>query len=75
MYHLGRRLKAKAANDPRPRNAPLNALTWNHSTHGPQVEPDAEEVLMEINGWTVDDHKLVAGYKNLKADGSTACGA
>jgi formate dehydrogenase major subunit len=75
MYHLGRRLKAKAAKDPRPRNAPLNALTWDYSTHGAHAEPSAEEVLMEINGWTVADHKLVAGYRDLKADGSTACGA
>ncbi len=75
MYHLGTRLKAKAAKDPRPRSAPLNALTWTYSTHGPLAEPSAEEVLMEINGWTTADHKLVDGYRALKADGSTACGA
>ena len=75
MYHLGRRLKAKAAKDPSPRNAPLNALTWDYSTEGAIAEPSAEEVMMEINGWTVADHKLVAGYKDLKADGSTASGA
>jgi formate dehydrogenase major subunit len=75
MYHLGRRLKAKAAQDLRPRNAPLNALTWNYSTEGAHAEPRAEEVLMEVNGRTMADHKLVAGYRDLKADGSTACGA
>jgi formate dehydrogenase major subunit len=75
MYHLGRLLKAKAAKDPQPRNAPLNALTWNYTTHGPHAEPSAAEVMMEINGWTVADHKLVSGYRDLKADGSTACGA
>lgn len=75
MYHLGRRLKAKAAGDQRPRNAPLNALTWEYSLDGPHAEPRAEEVMMEINGWTVADRKLVAGYRDLKADGSTACGA
>ena len=75
MYHLGRRLKAKAAKDSSRRNAPLNALTWSYSTHGPKAEPSAEEVLMEINGCTVAEHKLVSGYKELKADGSTACGA
>jgi formate dehydrogenase major subunit len=74
MYHLGRRLKAKAAHDPSPRNAALNALTWNYSTYGAIAEPNVEEVLQEINGWTVADHKLVAGYRDLKADGSTACG-
>jgi formate dehydrogenase major subunit len=74
IYHLGRRLKEKAARDPRPMNAPLNALTWNYSTHGPHAEPNVEEILMEINGWTTADHKLVEGFKHLKADGSTACG-
>ena len=75
MYHLGRRLKAKAASDNSPRSAPLRALTWNYSTEGAIDEPNVEEVLMEINGWTVADHKLVSGYTDLKADGSTASGA
>ena len=74
MYHLGRRLKAKAERDPRSMNAPLNALTWNYSTNGGEAEPDVEEVLQEINGWTTADHKQVSGYADLKADGSTACG-
>ena len=30
MYHLGTRLKEKAKRDPRPRNAGLNALTWDY---------------------------------------------
>ena len=74
MYHLGRRLKEKAKRDPRPRNAGLNALTWNYSTHGKYAEPEVEEVLQEINGRTVADGKLLAGFKALKNDGSTACG-
>ena len=52
MYHLGRRLREKAARDPRPRNAGLNALTWNYPTEGPHDEPNVEEVLQEINGRT-----------------------
>ena len=74
MYHLGRRLKEKAKRDPRPRNAGLNALTWNYSTHGKHGEPEVEEVLQEINGRTVADGKLLPGFKALKNDGSTACG-
>jgi len=74
MYHLGRRLKEKAKRDPRPRNAGLNALTWNYSTHGKHAEPEVEEVLQEINGRTVADGKLLPGFKALKNDGSTACG-
>jgi formate dehydrogenase major subunit len=74
MYHLGRRLKEKAKQDPRPRNAGLSALTWNYSLEGKLQEPKVEEVLQEINGYAVADHTLVSGFNELKADGSTACG-
>jgi formate dehydrogenase major subunit len=74
IYHLGRRLKEKAARDPRPRNAGLNALTWNYRTKGSLAEPDAEQVLQEINGRRVADRSLVSGFRDLKADGSTECG-
>ena len=74
IFHLGRRLKEKAARDPRPMNAALNALTWNYSTHGRHAEPDVEEILQEINGYTVTDGKLLENYKKLRNDGSTACG-
>lgn len=75
MYHLGRRLKAKSASDPRPRNAGLNALTWEYSTEGQHAEPSAPEVLQEINGHSLPDRKQLKHIKDLKKDGSTACGA
>jgi formate dehydrogenase major subunit len=74
MYHLGRRLKEKAKRDPRPRNAGLNALTWDYSVEGHLREPAVTEVLQEINGCTLPDRNLVKGFTELKADGSTACG-
>jgi len=74
VYHLGRRLKARAARDPRPRNAGLNALTWTYREDGPIREPNAGEVLQEINGRTTADRTLVGGFRELKADGSTECG-
>jgi formate dehydrogenase major subunit len=74
MYHLGRRLKEKAAKEPTSRNAALNALTWNYNTHGKHAEPVIEEIIGEINGYRVADRTLVSGYKELKNDGSTACG-
>jgi formate dehydrogenase major subunit len=74
MYHLGCRLKAKAAGDRRARSAGLRALTWDYGTHGPNAEPNVREVIKEINGYTLADGKHVSGYKELKADGSTACG-
>jgi formate dehydrogenase major subunit len=83
MFHLGNLLREKAKQEanknanktPRPRDAGLLALTWNYSTEGEHAEPMAEEVLQEINGFTVADRKLVPGFTALKADGSTACGA
>jgi len=74
MVHLGRRLKEKARNDARPRNAGLNALTWDYPVHGERAEPDIESVLQEINGRTVADGKLLPGFKALDSDGSTSCG-
>src|SRR4051812_32324520 len=74
IYHLGRRLKERAARDTRSRNAGLNALTWDYPLEAPHGEPDAEAVLQEINGWRVADGSLVSGFRDLQADGSTACG-
>ena len=37
--------------------------------------PRLKKIIAEINGYNVDDRKqLVSGYKELKSDGSTACG-
>ena len=74
MYHLGRRLKGRAARSARERDAGLRALTWDYSTHGKHAEPNVEEVLAEINGYTVADRKLVENFDSLRNDGSTACG-
>ena len=74
VFHLGKLLKEKARKDPRPRNAGLNALTWDYPTEGPNEEVVPEEILKEINGYTTGDKKLLSGFGSLKADGSTACG-
>jgi formate dehydrogenase major subunit len=75
MVHLGRRLKAMVKDDHDSRNEGLRALTWDYATEGPQAEPTAEDVLKEINGWTLPDQQQLAHIKDLKKDGSTACGA
>jgi formate dehydrogenase major subunit len=75
VYYLGRRLKERAAGADRARNAGLRALTWEYRTAGTHAEPDMAEVLQEINGYSTADGKLVRGFTELKADGSTACGA
>ncbi len=74
MYHLWRRLIEKAKKDPRPRNAGLLALTMDYPIEGELREPSSPHILKEINGWTVADRKLLTGFTELKADGSTACG-
>jgi formate dehydrogenase major subunit len=75
MFHLGRRIKQKAANDHRARNEGLHALTWDYSTEGSLAEPNVKEVLMEINGYSLPDRKQLKAIPEIKNDGSTACGA
>jgi formate dehydrogenase major subunit len=74
VFHLGRRLKAKAAADASPHNDGLRALTWDYPTKGSRGEPDTEAVLKEINGSRVDTGELLSGFSELAHDGSTACG-
>jgi len=74
VYHLGRRLKARAENEPDANNAGLRALTWDYPSVGPHDEPDMSVVLGEINGKRVADGAHVGGFAELAADGSTACG-
>ena len=74
VYHLGCRLRQLYAGSPEERDKAILALTWDYPVSGPKKEPDAEAVLMEINGYEVASGKQVETYKNLKDDGSTACG-
>lgn len=72
-FHLGRRIRAKLAESNDPRDRPLRDLTWNYPVQGSHDDPDPEAVLREINGWDAQG-RLVSGFHELKADGSTACG-
>ena len=74
VFHLGRRLQAKAEANPSPANAALRALTWDYPTSGPHDEPDTEAILREINGFHVLTGENLSGFADLAADGSTACG-
>ena len=74
VYHLGRKLKRRAAADLRPRNAGLNALTWSYPTDGPHDEPVIDAVLREINGRDNTTGALLDGFRFLEDDGSTSCG-
>jgi formate dehydrogenase major subunit len=80
LYHLGRRLKALYRESTNPRDEGLRHLTWDYLPERPDPEyrikdePSAEKVLMEVNGYTVTDHKQVPDFERLKDDGTTACG-
>ncbi len=79
-YQLGKRLKAAYANSALPRDQGWKNLTWDYdpdpgSTHtGPPGEADELKVLKEINGYYTDDPgRHLAGFGELKDDGSTVC--
>jgi formate dehydrogenase major subunit len=74
IHHLARRLRAKAAADPSPRNLPLNSLSWPYGTHGVHEEPNVDEILKEINGRNLATGELLEKYQQLKNDGSTSSG-
>ncbi len=80
LYHLGRRLKDLYRESTNPRDEGLRNLTWDYLPERPDPEyrikdePSAEKVLMEVNGYTVADHKQVPDFERLKDDGTTACG-
>ena len=71
---LARRLKARAAADPRPRHQPLNALAWEYEASSEHRDIHIEQVLREINGRVVATGQLVEDFAALRNDGSTACG-
>jgi formate dehydrogenase major subunit len=74
IWHLGKRLKELYRDSKDKKDRPIRDLTWSYATKGRIEEPDAEQVLAEINGYTLPDRKHLAGYKEMQKDGSTACG-
>jgi formate dehydrogenase major subunit len=72
FYHLGRRLRQRLAGSADERDRPLLDLAWDYETHGD--EPSAEDVLRHINGHDLTTGRLVNGYLDLRADGTTSCG-
>jgi formate dehydrogenase major subunit len=74
MFHLGKRLKQLYADSHDPKDEPIKNLTWDYPTQGTQDEPSADAVLKEINGYTWPERKQIEDFKELKDDGSTACG-
>jgi formate dehydrogenase major subunit len=74
MHHLFKRVRAHYADSDASRDWPIQNLAWNYTEHGPHAEPDADEILREINGYNLETGELVPGFAELKADGSTSSG-
>ena len=87
IYHLGKRLKKLYEGSTNPRDEALRRLTWDYDfDERPRLpggtpsriadEPDLEKVLMEINGYKLEDggRRPVRGFSELNDDGTTACG-
>jgi formate dehydrogenase major subunit len=92
VYNLGKRLKQLYAGSTDPKDQPLLDLTWNYefdevptlpdgTMSRIEGEPDLEKVLMEINGYRLDQidprtagPRLVSGFSELEDDGRTASG-
>ena len=68
IYHLWRRLKEKAK-PIRVRAMPdCSRLPGTITLEGAIREPASQEVLQEINGWTVADHKaVVSGFRRFES--------
>lgn len=85
ISEIGKRIKALYAGSTDPKDRPILDLTWDYESDEPadrdRGEPSATRVLQEINGYHVvpgrsaADSPQIASSSELRADGSTACGA
>ena len=78
VYQLGKRLKKLYANSTQPRDEGFKNLIWEYEHENENErkkgEPSVLKILKEINGFQTDDpNRHVAGFAELKDDGSTTC--
>src|SRR5208283_5292147 len=79
--HLWLRLKRLYASSALERDRSIRALTWDYIVPAENAEwrikdePSAALVLKEMNGYHAATGRPVKGFGDLKADGTTACGA
>src|SRR5215208_5149541 len=80
-HQLALRLKKLYAGSTAPRDQPFLNLLWDFDfepgRYPPdwqiQGEPDLHKVVKEINGYKSDTQEHMAGFGDLKDDGSTTC--
>ncbi len=74
FYHLGRMVRERLADSTDERDRPVLDLAWDYELHGEHPEPNAEDVLKEINGFEVATGRPLSTFMELKDDGSTVGG-
>jgi formate dehydrogenase major subunit len=75
FFHLGRLIRERLAGSTLPRDQGILNLTWDYRQHGARNdEPDAAEVLKEINGYDLTTGELLSTFNQMKPDGSTSGG-
>jgi formate dehydrogenase major subunit len=77
-YQLGKRLKTLYANSEAPRDQGFRNLTFDYEHDDPREraigEPSSTKLVKEMNGYySQDPARHVAGFADLKDDGSTTC--
>jgi formate dehydrogenase major subunit len=79
-HQLAKRLKQAYAASSEPRDVGFKNMVWDfdpepaRQAEHPPGEPDGLKILKEINGWyTQDPGRHLAGFADLKDDGSTTC--
>ncbi|GLV60333.1 formate dehydrogenase subunit alpha [Dictyobacter sp. S3.2.2.5] len=76
MAELYERLQEYYKDSTKPRDLPVNNLNWPYRREeSGQREPIVDDIVKEINGYTVRDGHVVKGFNELRRDGTTACGA
>src|SRR5262245_28531848 len=80
-HQLAKRLKTLYATSKLPRDEGFQALTWNFDPEPGKDDkgdtagaPSSDRIMKEINGYqTADPSRHLAGFGELKDDGSTTC--
>jgi len=72
-WRVGQIIKERLKGSNRERDRAIQALTWDYATvgQGSHREPDAEAVLMEVNGRDLTTGKPLSSYLEMKDDGTT----
>jgi len=74
LMELYLRVKNLYKDSTKQRDRPILDLTWNYRREGPKQEPVVDDIIREINGYTIADNKVVKNFTDLKDPGSTVCG-